>query len=61
MKVETIILAGGYSSRMGMDKALIGMEGVTTIEYLIRKLAPFSKDIHVVIGKNYETVAHLVA
>ena len=61
MKVETIILAGGYSSRMGMDKALIGMEGVTTIEYLIRKLAPFSKDIHVVLGKNYQTVAPLVA
>ena len=60
MKVETIILAGGYSSRMGMDKALIGMEGVSTIEFLIRKLTPFSKAIHVILGRNYQTVAPLV-
>lgn len=60
MKVETIILEGGYSSRMGMDKALIGMEGVSTIEFLIGKLTPFSKAIHVVLGKNYQTVAPLV-
>jgi len=60
LKVETIILAGGYSSRMGMDKALIGMEGVSTIEFLIRKLTPFSKAIHVILGRNYQTVAPLV-
>ena len=60
MKVETIILAGGNSSRMGMDKALIGMEGVSTIEFLIRKLTPFSKAIHVILGRNYQTVAPLV-
>ena len=61
MKVETIILAGGYSSRMGMDKALIRMEGLSTIEFLIRKLTPFSKAIHVVLGKNYQAVEPLVA
>ena len=60
MKVETIILAGGYSSRMGMDKALIGMEGVSIIEFLIRKLIFFSKVIHVILGRNYQTVAPLV-
>ena len=61
MKVETIILAGGYSSRMGMDKALIGVEGVTTIEFLINKLTHFSKAIHVVLGKNYKSVAPLIS
>ena len=61
MKVETIILAGGYSSRMGMDKALIRMDGLTTIELLVKKLIPFSKVIHVVLGKNYQAVEPLVA
>ena len=46
---------------MGMDKALIEIDGVTTIEYLIRKLTTFSEVIHVVLGKNYQTVAPLVA
>ena len=36
------------------------MEGVSTIEFLIRKLTPFSKAIHVILGRNYQTVAPLV-
>lgn len=44
-KLNGIILAGGQSSRMGSDKALIKIEDKTIIEIMIDKLKPFYGEI----------------
>ena len=36
-----LILTGGYSRRMGQDKALIDLEGVTLLDRTYNLLSPF--------------------
>ena len=49
MKAITgIILAGGQSSRMGLDKGLISFNGALFIEHIIAALKPLVKDIIIV-------------
>lgn len=46
--ITAIILAGGKSSRMGYDKALIEIEGVTLIKRQLKLLKRFFKEIIIV-------------
>ncbi|MBC8384929.1 MAG: nucleotidyltransferase family protein [Candidatus Cloacimonetes bacterium] len=55
-KVETVILSAGLSSRMGEDKALLHINGMTIIELIIKKLSGISSKVFVVLGGNYENV-----
>jgi molybdopterin-guanine dinucleotide biosynthesis protein A len=45
---SAIVLAGGKSRRLGMDKALLQVGGQTLIELAVRKLAALSDDVLVV-------------
>ncbi len=44
-----IILAGGESTRMGFDKALLPFSGKTLLEDICQKLCPFFEQIYVVV------------
>lgn len=46
-----VILAGGKSTRMGFDKQLINVEGLTITDYIIQVLRPLFKNIIVVTNK----------
>lgn len=48
METMAIILAGGRSSRMGENKALMKLGGITVIEKIIRELEPVAARIVVV-------------
>ncbi|MBI2849373.1 MAG: molybdenum cofactor guanylyltransferase [Chloroflexi bacterium] len=46
--VTSLILAGGRSTRLGLDKALLRFEGETLIERVVARLAPFSERVIIV-------------
>ncbi|MCH1640833.1 molybdenum cofactor guanylyltransferase [Paenibacillus timonensis] len=50
MNTTAIILAGGRSSRMGTDKALLELGGCTVLERLIRELEPVASRIVIAAG-----------
>lgn len=56
---NSYILCGGQSSRMGMDKALLVLEGRTIIELLIDILGTFSDGIYLVGAKEKYPFLHL--
>lgn len=58
MKATAIILAGGKSSRMGKNKALLPMEGKPNIELIKDHLAPFFSDI-IVVTNDFEAYEFL--
>ena len=45
MNTTAIILAGGKSSRMGTNKALLQLNGKTVIEGIVEKLRKYSEMI----------------
>lgn len=51
MGISCIVLCGGQSRRMGKNKALIKINGVTIIERVIQELKKISKNIVVVVDK----------
>jgi len=51
LRISCIVLCGGQSRRMGTNKALIKINGVTIIERVIRELKKLSKNIVVVVDK----------
>lgn len=51
LAIEGIILAGGTSSRMGRNKALLPFAGKTLIEHIIDSLRPYCWPIQVVTSK----------
>ena len=55
--ISGIILAGGSSSRLGQNKALIQVEGELLIERVVRKLRPLLAEIVVVIGESQTRTA----
>lgn len=61
-----LILAAGFSSRMGTDKALLpwppsNTSGATLLSSAIAALQPFTQHIVVVAGRNADDLAHIVA
>lgn len=58
MKATGIILAGGMSSRMGKNKALLPLEGVTVIERIISEIESIVTDI-IIVTNNFEDYSFL--
>jgi molybdenum cofactor cytidylyltransferase len=54
--LEIIVLSAGQSSRMGSDKALLDIDGNSTIIHIINKLLKFSNHIYIILGNNFDTV-----
>jgi molybdopterin-guanine dinucleotide biosynthesis protein A len=52
-KITGIILAGGKSSRMGTNKALLQYEGVTFIQHIINIMKPLVNQI-IIVGRPEE-------
>lgn len=52
-----VVLAGGMSSRMGRDKALIEVDGITLLERAVQRLRPHVREV-LVIG-DPERYGHL--
>tara|TARA_B100000315_G_scaffold198040_1_gene189465 strand:+ start:71 stop:664 length:594 start_codon:yes stop_codon:yes gene_type:complete len=52
MKITGIILAGGLSSRMGRDKALIQLDKHMMIEKIIALIRPFCDELLISANKN---------
>ncbi|MCQ6274537.1 molybdenum cofactor guanylyltransferase [Bacillus sp. V3B] len=48
MNTTAVILAGGKSSRMGTNKALLTIEGKTVIEGMVEKIEPIVDDMIIV-------------
>lgn len=46
--LSAAVLAGGASSRMGRDKALLTLDGERLIERVVRRLRPLSDDLMVI-------------
>lgn len=55
MQITGIILAGGKSKRMGTDKALLEVEGISLLEGMINKLKPLCSEI--IISSNHKSHA----
>ncbi|EKN68356.1 molybdenum cofactor guanylyltransferase [Schinkia azotoformans] len=58
MNATAIILAGGKSSRMGTNKALLPMDGKPNIELIKDQLTPFFSDI-IVVTNDFEAYEFL--
>ncbi len=43
-----VVLAGGMSSRMGQDKALIEVDGLTLLEHAVQRLRPHVREVLVI-------------
>jgi molybdopterin-guanine dinucleotide biosynthesis protein A len=57
MKIAAVIIAGGKSSRMGRDKALVDLAGRIVIRRIIERIAPQVAGL--AINANDERFAHL--
>jgi molybdenum cofactor cytidylyltransferase len=53
MQLASIILSAGRSRRMGEDKALLSINGISALQTIINAITPFAEQIIVVAGKNY--------
>ncbi|MFZ5650203.1 MAG: molybdenum cofactor guanylyltransferase [Bacillota bacterium] len=58
MKISGIILAGGKSSRMGKNKALLEVGGLTMIERVAGAMSGVCSEI-IIAGENSGTLEHL--
>jgi CTP:molybdopterin cytidylyltransferase MocA len=56
-KVSAIILAAGFSTRMGTDKALLIWQNKPLIHYVFEKIAQFTDDIVIVCGDNFYKIS----
>ncbi|ACV64221.1 molybdopterin-guanine dinucleotide biosynthesis protein MobB subunit [Desulfofarcimen acetoxidans DSM 771] len=57
MNISGIILAGGKSSRMGTNKALLDIDGIPLIERVARIIAPVCSEI-IIAGGDEKTYGH---
>lgn len=53
-----VVLAGGQSSRMGRDKALVELDGMTLLERAIELLRPHAKEVLVIGDPERYTPEH---
>ena len=53
MQLASIILTAGRSQRMGEDKALLSINGISALQTIINSITPFAEQIIVVAGKNF--------
>jgi molybdopterin-guanine dinucleotide biosynthesis protein A len=58
--VSGIVLAGGQSSRLGMDKSFVNASGQPLIEHIIAKLTRLSDDV-IIVTNSPENYNHLEA
>ena len=58
--VSGIVLAGGQSSRLGMDKSFVNASGQPLIEHIIAKLTRLSDDV-IIVTNSPENYKHLEA
>ncbi len=59
-KINSVILSGGKSSRMGFDKALVDYNGKILIEHIIEKLEIFSDKIYIVLGHHFDLIKNSI-
>jgi len=60
LTVSGIVLAGGQSSRLGMDKSFVNVKGQSLIEQIVAKLTRLSDDV-VIVTNSPEKYDHLEA
>ena len=58
--VSGIVLAGGQSSRLGMDKSFVNANGQPLIEHVVAKLTKLSDDV-IIVTNSPENYNHLEA
>jgi molybdopterin-guanine dinucleotide biosynthesis protein A len=58
LTVSGIVLAGGQSSRLGMDKSFVNVNGQSLIEQIVAKLARLSDDV-IIVANSPERYHHL--
>jgi len=58
--VSGIVLAGGQSSRLGMDKSFVNANGQPLIEHIVAKLTRLSDDV-IIVTNSPENYNHLEA
>lgn len=58
LTISGIVLAGGQSSRLGTDKALVNVNGQSLIEQVVAKLARLSDDV-IIVTNSPEKYGHL--
>ena len=57
-RISSVILAGGESRRLGIDKALLELDGQPLLSRVVQKLALLSDDL-IVVSNSPEDYAHL--
>jgi len=60
LTVSGIVLAGGQSSRLGMDKSFINVNGQSLIEHIVAKLTRLSDDV-IIVTNSPDEYDHLEA
>jgi len=60
LTVSGVVLAGGQSSRLGMDKSFVNVNGQSLIEQIVAKLAKLSDDV-IIVTNSPEKYDHLKA
>ncbi|MFB0535814.1 MAG: molybdenum cofactor guanylyltransferase, partial [Anaerolineae bacterium] len=58
LTVSGIVLAGGQSSRLGMDKSFVNVNGQSLIEQIVAKLVRLSDDV-IIVANSPEKYHHL--
>ena len=60
LTVSGVVLAGGQSSRLGMDKSFVNVNGQSLVEQIVAKLAKLSDDV-IIVTNSPEKYDHLKA
>lgn len=61
MKTQGIVLAAGFSSRMGLNKMLFEIEGKYMLKWSIESLLPFCEDVFVILGHDANRIINALS